>query len=73
LLNQALQLAVNMGDKENVVSITSSLAETYIVELHDMAMGKIWLARLEEALDEHWDDIEYEQLISLRKDVESSS
>jgi hypothetical protein len=66
LLEDAWRIASVREDHANSVLIASSLAELYIDELKDRPCGEQWLARLEESLENHWDDIEYEELQRLR-------
>jgi hypothetical protein len=71
LLEEAWRIANNREDRFNLVLIASSLAELHIEELNDTSSGARWLACLEEALENHWDDGEYQELQRLRKLLDS--
>jgi len=71
LFEEAWRIANDREDRFNLVLIASSLAELHIEELNDTSSGARWLAKLEEALENHWDDGEYQELQRLRKLVDS--
>ena len=71
LFEEAWRIANHGEDRFNLVLIASSLAELHIEELNDTSSGARWLARLEEALENHWDDGEYQELQRLRELVAS--
>jgi hypothetical protein len=66
LFEEAWRLGTEREDRSNLVMIASSLAELHIEELNDASTGARWLARLETALENHWDDSEYQELQRLR-------
>jgi len=70
LFEEAWRAANGRRDCFNLVLIASSLAELHIEELNDTSSGARWLARLEEALENYWDDGEYQELQRLRKLME---
>ena len=71
LFEEAWRSATERHDRFNLVLIASSLAELHIEDLNDIPSGARWLTRLEEALENHWDDGEYQELQRLRKLVNS--
>jgi len=71
LFEEAWRIANDREDRFNLVLIASSLAELHIEELNDTSSGARWLKRMEEALENHWDDGEYQELQRLRKLLDS--
>ena len=71
MFEEAWRIANDREDRFNLVLIASSLAELPIEELNDTSSGARWLKRMEEALENHWDDGEYQELQRLRKLLDS--
>jgi len=67
LLERAWQIAGERSDKANLVFISSSLAQLYVEELKEVPTGRKWLNQLEECLENHWDDGEYQEFQRLRQ------
>ncbi|SRR6266496_5099616 len=70
LLERGWHEAKKIGDKANLVFISSSLAALFINELCRVQAGKKWLSLLEEALESHWDDDEHEEYRRLSEDIQ---
>lgn len=66
LLLEAYDAAAFIGDKKNATSISSSLAQLFLEELNDIALGEKWLNTFCDALGESWDDCEFHELERLR-------
>lgn len=66
LLERAWSAASKLSDMENLVLISSSLAQLCVEELHDCDQGRKWLTLLETSLENYWDDDEYRELERLR-------
>jgi hypothetical protein len=71
LFEEAWRIANDREDRFNLVLIASSLAVLQIEELNDTSSGARWLKRMEEALENHWDDGEHQELQRLRKLLDS--
>lgn len=62
LLQEAWRIANEMDDKNNLVLISSSLAQLYIEDFRDFNEGEKWLTVLGSALENKWDEGEYSEL-----------